>query len=223
MRYNKEAAKVGETMLGRKPGSTREEILYLLKTHGPLSAGDIAEKLGISEMAVRRHLSTLERDNLVRTTRVRQTMGRPAHLFGLTEKADALFPKHYADFALELLKDLVAEDGTEKMEELLARREERLRERYQPHMAGKTLRERVATLAALQNEKGYMADWNAEGDRRFVLTERNCPIVRVAQEFLQVCQCELRLFRALLAADVKQVQCIAQGGQHCVYVIQERA
>jgi len=213
---------VGETMLGPKPGSTREEILYLLKTHGPLSAGDIAEKLSISEMAVRRHLSTLERDRLVRAMLVRQTMGRPANLFLLTEKAEALFPKHYADFALDLLQDLVAEEGTEKMEALLARREARLREHYQPQMEGKPLRERVATLAALQNGKGYMADWNDEGER-FVLTERNCPVVRVAQEFLQVCQSELRLFRSLLAADVKRVQCIAQGGQHCVYVIQERA
>jgi Predicted transcriptional regulator len=141
-------------MLGPKPGSTREEILYLLKTHGPLSAGDIAEKLSISEMAVRRHLSTLERDRLVRAMLVRQTMGRPANLFLLTEKAEALFPKHYADFALDLLQDLVAEEGTEKMEALLARREARLREHYQPQMEGKPLRERVATLAALQNERG---------------------------------------------------------------------
>ena len=72
-------------------GSTREEILALLKQSPNLSVGDIAQKLGITEMAVRRHLNNLERDQLLSSHLVRQAMGRPSRVYYLTEKADEFF------------------------------------------------------------------------------------------------------------------------------------
>ena len=60
--------------------STKDEILIMLKTAGSLTVSDISKELGITEMAVRRHLNTLERDEMIKSTLVRQAMGRPTHL-----------------------------------------------------------------------------------------------------------------------------------------------
>ena len=53
-------------------GSTGQTVLTLLKTQGQLNAAELAEQLHLTEMAVRRHLSTLERDGLIRPMVIRQ-------------------------------------------------------------------------------------------------------------------------------------------------------
>ena len=70
--------------------STRRTIITILRTEGPMTAGDLAERIGITEMAIRRHIATLERDNLIYPTTLRQPMGRPAKVYQLTEEADDL-------------------------------------------------------------------------------------------------------------------------------------
>ncbi|AFC28735.1 transcriptional regulator [Paenibacillus mucilaginosus 3016] len=107
-------------------GSTRKVIVTMLKTKGPLSAGEMAKQLGITEMAVRRHLHTLERDQLIEAKLVRQAMGRPAHLYSLTEHADDLFPKKYQHLAMDLLEELELTAGADKVDFLFDRRKERL-------------------------------------------------------------------------------------------------
>jgi predicted ArsR family transcriptional regulator len=87
--------RVGELMNQEQDTSTRKVILTMLKTQGPLSVNDMSKQLGITEMAVRRHLNTMERDSLVETKLVRQAMGRPTNVFSLTSAADDLFPKKY--------------------------------------------------------------------------------------------------------------------------------
>lgn len=74
--------------------TTRERILHMMKTSGPLSAKEITSELKITEMAVRRHLGTMERDGLIESKMIRQTLGRPTAVYGLTEMAEGLFPKN---------------------------------------------------------------------------------------------------------------------------------
>lgn len=106
--------------------STREQILHLLKTDGPMTVSDLAEKLDITEMAVRRHLNTLERDQMIGSRLLRQAMGRPTSQFYLTDKADEYFPKNYHTFALSLLEDIEETEGPEAVERLFERRKDRL-------------------------------------------------------------------------------------------------
>lgn len=201
--------------------STRDQILHMLKVKGSLPVSDMAVELGITEMAVRRHLNTLERDNLIKSTLVRQAMGRPTNVYSLSQEADELFPRNYSHLTLDFLQDLKEIDGTSKIDMLFRRRENRLEESYRPHMQG-DLEQRVSKLAELQNDKGYMVEWekdeNGEGYR---IQEFNCPISQVAREFTQACNCELSLFRRVLNANVEQTSCMAKGGEKCVFQIKE--
>jgi predicted ArsR family transcriptional regulator len=201
--------------------STRDQILHMLKVKGSLSVSDMAVELGITEMAVRRHLNTLERDNLIKSTLVRQAMGRPTNVYSLSQEADELFPRNYSHLTLDFLRDLKEMDGLGKVEMLFRRREDRLEEAYRNHIQG-DLQQRVATLAELQNEKGYMVEWEKDEETgSYRIKEYNCPISQVAREFNQACSCELSLFRRVLQADVEQTSCMAKGGDKCVFVIKE--
>ncbi|WP_139490743.1 helix-turn-helix transcriptional regulator [Brevibacillus dissolubilis] len=200
--------------------STRDQILHMLKLKGSLPVSDIANDLGITEMAVRRHLNTLERDDLITSTLVRQAMGRPTNVYSLSQQADELFPRNYSDLTLDFLKDIQEIDGDDKIDALFNRREDRLEEIYRQQIQGE-LEDRVAALAELQNEKGYMVEWEKDeetGD--YLLKEFNCPIAQVAREFTQACQCELSLFRKVLETTVEQTHCMAKGAEKCVYRIQ---
>ncbi|MEW9669219.1 helix-turn-helix transcriptional regulator [Ammoniphilus sp. 3BR4] len=200
--------------------STRNEILHMLKLHGSLTVSEMAVRLQITEMAIRRHLSTLERDNLIESKMVRQSMGRPTNVYSLTEESDHMFPRHYSDFALDFLQDIEDLEGEEKIRSLFQRREQRLSDRYKKQIKGDTLEKKVKQLAVIQNEKGYMVEIEKDpesGD--FIFKEFNCPISQVAKEFNHACDCELSLFKKVLETEVEQNECIAQGEDKCVYVI----
>lgn len=202
---------------------TRQQILLLLRKHGSMSTHELATQLEISDIAVRKHLQSLEKDHLLQTELVRQAMGRPTSVYSLTEQAEALFPKHYGDLTLDFLQDIEALQGKETIDQLFGRRENRLKEVIQPQMKGLSLSQQVAKLASIQQEKGYMAEWEENSETgSYTLTEYNCPIHMVAHQYLQACGSELSLFRSVLDAEVDQIECKAKGGKRCVYQIRSK-
>jgi iron-sulfur cluster biosynthesis transcriptional regulator SufR len=203
--------------------STRQQILEMLKKNDAMSAKEMAAKLKITDIAVRRHLLTLEKDHLVQTKLVRQSMGRPSHVYMLTESSEQVFPKNYSEITLDFLQDVQELQGSDMIDSLFDRREQRLSEKYKQDMKGVELENRVAELAQLQDKRGYMAEWT-EGEQpgQYFLIEHNCPIHKVAEEYTKACSSELSLFRDVLGADVEQLECKAKGGQRCVYAIKPK-
>lgn len=198
-------------------------MITILRTEGPQSAGDLAEKIGITEMAIRRHIATLERDNLIYPNTIRQPMGRPAKVYQLTEEADELFPKNYHALTLGILEDILSLDGQDKLQELFSHREERLVKQYMDIVgSADTFEQKVAKLADLQNEKGYLTKLEAKEDGTFELFEYNCPIAQVSRLFPQTCSCETNVFRRVLGAEVERNECLAEGGSCCVFKIQQK-
>ena len=65
-------------------------------------------------------------------------------------------------------------NGNQVIEELFEKRRERLEDKYKEIVQG-GLEERIAALAKIQDENGYMVEWEqaADGDYRFI--EYNCP------------------------------------------------
>ena len=78
-------------------------------------------------------------------------------------------------------------------------------------MAGKRFEERLAEMAKIQSESGYMAEWKQLDHGTFQITEHNCAIARVAQQCQHACVCELAMFRELLQATVSRQEHIVAG------------
>jgi predicted ArsR family transcriptional regulator len=199
--------------------STRKVLLTIMKTKGSLSVNEMAKALGITEMAIRRHLNTLERDGLIETKLIRQAMGRPMHLYSLTLLADDLFPKNYHQLTLELLDELETEENNNPVGQLFEGRKQKLLQKYKGRMEGKSLVDRVAELANIQNNNGYMVKWDTDDTGQYVFTEYNCPIAQVAKRYNEACHCELSLFQNLLGAEVERTECLTKGGNKCTYLI----
>lgn len=200
--------------------STRRQILQFLRTEGNLTAQQLAEKLEITSMGVRRHLTTLERDGLVQMQTQRQPTGRPTFQYRLTEAGFDTFPKSYDLLATQVLDVVRATEGDARVAEIFAGRMGQLYDQYSSRMAGKNLAERVQELANIQEEAGYMARWEKVPDG-FLLREQNCAIYRVACRFQDACQFEIELFRRLLEADLQRVEHQVKGDLACTYFIPE--
>ncbi|WP_422659568.1 helix-turn-helix transcriptional regulator [Paenibacillus sp. EC2-1] len=201
--------------------STRDTILHMLKTKGPLSTKSIASALLVTEMAVRRHLGSLEKEGVIETELIRQPMGRPLALYRLSPHAESLFPNKYSTLTLDLLDELAEEAGDGMVARLFERRRDKLLQRYESGVAGKPLADRVQTLTDIQNDNGYMAECEQTEQGKYVIKEHNCPISQIANRYNKACSCELELFSSLLQAKVERTECLASGGCRCVYVITE--
>ncbi len=202
--------------------NTRREVLRRLHASGGMTAQQLAAELGITSMGVRRHLQALEKDGLVRVQLQRQAAGRPAYIYQLTEAGYDTFPRSYDLLANQLLDAVQTREGENKVSEMFAGRMDQLIAQYAPRMQGKDLPGRVAELARIQDENGYMAVWEKiEGG--YLLKEQNCAIYRVACRFQSACQYEIELFRRLLDADIVRVQHQVQGDNTCTYRVNERA
>jgi len=113
-------------MINTQSSPTREKILEIIKKTGKATVKNLTEELSITPMAIRGHLSKLEKEDLIQTDQIRQKLGRPLQVFSLTEKGDSLFPKQYGQFAVDLLTDLQDIDQGKTLEKMIQRREERI-------------------------------------------------------------------------------------------------
>lgn len=190
----------------------RPPVLDLLKLHGPLNAPRLARLRGVALTAVRQQLAALEREGLVRSGVERRGVGRPTRLYGLTEKAEALFPQGYGPLALSLLRQIRAVDGDAKIDALLARRQRDFAKAYRERLRGKSTADKWKELARIRAEEGYMARGGADG-----LKEHHCPLAAIAREFPQVCAFEKKLFEQVLGVKLERTDHLASGGRACVY------
>ena len=71
--------------------------------------------------------------------------------------------------------------------DLLNRRNDRLAERFQARMAGKGIEERVAEVAKIFTENGYMAEWKSLPDGNFIIFQRHCAVHDLATQYRQLC------------------------------------
>ncbi len=209
----------------RQITAARREILMLLRRQGALTVDAMSGLIGITPVGVRKHLDTLEIDGLVQSVTERRPVGRPVQVYSLTEAADELFPKAYDTVLVSILRQVQRAGGEDLLRNVLQGRQQEMEEAFRERAAGTTsLEDRVAALAGLRQEAGYMAEWSRD-DGGFLLTEHNCALCRVSGQFPQVCESEIAFFRAALGegVEIERLTHIAGGDRSCTYRIRARA
>jgi len=203
----------------KQTGSTRDAIIYKLRSQGRMQISVIAHELGLTEMAIRRHMHELSKQGYVEIISIKQAMGRPLHAYELTLKAEELFPRNYQLLTVDLLRELEDDPDTQPIiDRMFQGRKRKLSQRYAASMKHKDLADRVEVLANIQRAGGYMAE-TKQDEQYYYIEEYNCPIKSVADHYYQACQCELELFQELLDAPVERVECLSKGGMKCNYRI----
>ena len=69
--------------------AAKDRILHLLKTRGPQGSPELAQRLGVTAMAVRQHLGGLAGDGLVDYRDEASGVGRPRRIWELTKASAA--------------------------------------------------------------------------------------------------------------------------------------
>lgn len=187
--------------------------------HGPISAAEVADGLGLSAAAVRRHLDALLAAGQASTRsaprRGPRGRGRPAKLFLLTAAGRAGFGHAYDDLAVAALR-FIAESGGEQAVRSFA--EQRVTEMFDRHHAAFTEQPdtagRAEALAAALSSQGYAASAQHVGAGA-QLCQHHCPVAHVAAEFPQLCEAETAAFADVLGTHVQRLATIARGDAVC--------
>lgn len=207
------------------PDRARDKILFLLKTKGPQQASVLARKLGVTPMAVRQHLYQMQEEGQVEFSDERRKVGRPARIWQLTSGTSAHFPDSHGELAVGILQAASAAFGPGGISKLI---EERTRAQARSYARRITrdmdLKQKVAELASIRKEEGYMAEHEPRPDGTQVLIENHCPICAAAQTCQDLCRGELKLLSKLLGpVAIERTEHIVSGQRRCVYEIRTKA
>ena len=194
----------------------RAAVLAELKRAGRLTTKELAGRTKASLNAVRHHLRELEEQNLVEYERQSRGVGAPAFAYRLTQSGESLFPTRYEATLSSLLDHLVEHEGRAATVTILESRYTGMAERLRKELANVAPDERLARLARLLSEEGYMAEVNSSGNMA-TLTEHNCAIRSVAERFPEICAAEARFLGAVLGGIVQREKHILSGCSACEY------
>jgi len=190
--------------------------------HGPSTAGQLAERLGLTPAAVRRHLTVLEEEGDLTSQEERvygaRGRGRPAKVFLLTDAGRAHFPSTYDELAIQALHSLQAAGGDSALEKFAEDRVAGVVRSYRAIAEAAEdadeLLDPPEVLARALNDNGYVASTQPvqHGEQ---VCQHHCPVAQVAVEFPELCAAETMVFSKLLGGHVQRLATIADGHGIC--------
>ncbi len=198
--------------------STRDQVLNEIKVLGQASVAELAERVGLTAVAVRHHVAALQAEGLLKAIEIRHGVGRPSLHYSLTDTARERYPTRYVEFSERLLDELKSMLPAEALEQMFNRIAEGIAAQHQAELSGQSLSERLDTLVGILGREGFATRWNQTGES-IALSEYNCPYVRIGQRHPEVCQLDEAIIRHVLAVDVEKTHCVLQGGGHCEFLI----
>jgi predicted ArsR family transcriptional regulator len=204
--------------------ASRDKILFLLKTKGPQQASHLAKKLGVTPMAVRQHLYAMQQAGQVEFRDERRSVGRPARIWQLTGATQEHFPDSHGELTVGILEAASHVFGEQGIAKLIAERTRMQARAYGRRLQDKPdLAAKVAELASIRNEEGYMAECEQDADGTLMLVENHCPICDAASRCVDLCRGELQLFTKLLGGcQATREEHILSGQRRCLYRITPR-
>ncbi|MFD9032454.1 helix-turn-helix transcriptional regulator [Streptomyces sp. NPDC059567] len=222
---NVDAAPVEELATGER--STRNRVARSILDHGPSTVSDLAQRLRLTQAAVRRHLDSLVADNVVEAREKRvygaRTRGRPAKVFALTDCGRDAFDQSYDSLAVDALRWIEKNAGGEAAVAAFARdRLEHQAEAYREAVESADPDQRTEALARALSADGYAATArNAPVGEQ--LCQHHCPVAHVAEQYPQLCEAETEIFSRLLGTHVQRLATIAHGDGVCTTFIPHSA
>ncbi len=182
--------------------STRGKVVQLLRRDRS-SVRDLAEELDLTNNAVRSHLSSLERDGLVRTAGKRAGVRKPETLYALTADADRLFPDAYRLLFARLLERIEVRLPEREVEEMLQEMGEMLAVELVDRPRN-SLRERAQQSLDVLESMGGLAELH-ENEDAYLIQGFSCPLSATVSEHPEVCKLAQALLGEILQAPVAEI------------------
>jgi len=195
--------------------STRGQIVTILRS-APATVDELAEKLNLTDNAVRAHLSTLERDGLVRQSGLRRGPRKPHFTYVLSDEADKLFPKAYDALLNQLIAVLKTRLSPAEIESAL-REVGRAMAANAPAGQSAKLETRVQSALKVLEAIGGAAEIVKQEDK-LTIQSSSCPLAAAVTVHPEVCRLAESLVAEIVKAPVEE-RCDRTGRPKCRFEI----
>lgn len=203
----------------RMSSSTKDTILKTLRMQGNCSVKELAEAADISPISVRHHLSNLQADGLITVEEARHGVGRPYHLYSLTDKGLEGFPRRYYRLTNHILKELKGSLSQEKLVEIFTGVATSMSDARIHEFEGLDLQDRIRLLERLLSEEGFEVELENK-DGELLIHELSCPYFRIGKSHPEVCVIDQTFIANALEVPVEKVTCILKGDNYCTFSVQ---
>lgn len=198
-----------------RPDGTRARLLALLR-EGTWTVDDLAERLSLTDNAVRFHMDALEKVGTVRKDGVRRIgVGQPASVYSLSPVGEEAFSRAYAPVLIACLEELRDRSSAQQVATFLRRVGKRLARGF-THSPG-PLAARVAGASDLLNTLGGITSVEKSGNT-FRIVGRACPLSRAVDADHCVCAAVTSLVAEVVGAEVTE-RCDRSGRPKCCFEI----
>lgn len=180
------------------------------------TVNEIAEKMDLTDNAVRAHLLALDRDGLVRQVGTTKGFRKPHAVYALTDDARHLFPKAYDSILSKLITVLKRRLSPKVVIDVMS---DVGREVADPEMRSRdgSLRDRLNNaLIALEGLGGSARI--VEKDDRFSIESDSCPFADVVVEHPEVCKATESAVHEIVGEKVTE-KCDRTGLPKCRFSI----
>jgi predicted ArsR family transcriptional regulator len=198
---------------------TRGAIVQLLLESGPITAGEIGDRLGISAAGVRRHLDALldvgDAQSSAAAAWQHNGRGRPAKRYRLTAGGRAKLVHTYDDLAVAALRQLREIGGDDAVRTFARRRIDGILSGVSEGPSAVEVKaDQVATALT---KAGYATSTTPVSGpiHGIQLCQHHCPVSHVAEEFPELCETEREAFAEILGTHVQRLATIVNGDCAC--------
>ena len=182
--------------------STRGRIVSLLR-EGSGTVNELAEKLELTDNAVRAHLLSLERDGLIRQSGVQRGPRKPHFSYELTPDAEHLFPKAYDALLNQLITALKGRLPPDALEDVLREVGRSLAASQVSAKRSVDLEGRVQrALEVLKAMGGSPRVERADG--KLLIRSGGCPLSAAVVEHPEVCELAEALVTEIVGVPVRE-------------------
>jgi len=207
----------------------RDRLARELLRLSPISASDLAETLGISAVAVRKHLDDMLEKELVEAHEIApfgpskpKGRGRPAKVYSLTSRGRDFFENQYQSLAEDSVDYISKHFGSDAVKSFA---KSRFRQLFSKQIlkieAANSTEKKVTILSDSLSADGFAAthDLGSGPTHTIQLCQHNCPIAHVAEKHPEFCEAELEIFNEILGVNVTRLSTIANGGNICTSLV----
>ena len=172
----------------------------------------------VSPVTVRHHINSLLADSLIEAESVRRKVGRPYHVYSLSEAGHELFPKKYFALSSRLLEELKERFPGEVVNELFESVVQRIVTEHRSEFESLDFEARLDYVVKLLADEGFLARWE-KVDNGYKLTEYSCPFIGIGQQHAEICTLDTALIEAVLDTKVSQHSCMLNGEDCCEFIV----
>ena len=182
--------------------ATRRAILERL-AEGEATVNELAEKLRLTDNAVRAHLASLERDRLVAQSGIRPGIRKPHTTYALGPDAEHLFPKAYGRLVSVLMSIFSRQVNPRNLRAGMRAAGRTVAQEHLRALQGKTRDQRIDAALSILKELGGSATFREENGKHLIYGN-GCPIAAATANHPEACLLAESLLSEIIGAPVKE-------------------